>query len=113
MTPRQRSALSYIETHWEKHDYGPSYRDIAQWLEISVSGAFKIVDALGRKGFLHVQHGKARAIYPVAAYKKLFITPDTDADRMRCALIEIRDVARVSEGVEFYAMLAEKGLGEA
>jgi len=32
-------------------------------------------------------------------------------ERLRAALREIRDVARVSEGVEFYAMLAEKGLG--
>jgi len=46
-------------------------------------------------------------------HKKLFITPDTDAERMKEALIEIRDVARLSEGVEFYAMLAERGLGEA
>ena len=29
---------------------------------------------------------------------------------LREALEEIRDVARVSEGVEFYAMLAEKAL---
>ena len=29
---------------------------------------------------------------------------------LRAALEEIRDVARVSEGVEFYAMLAEKAL---
>jgi hypothetical protein len=30
--------------------------------------------------------------------------------RLREALEEIRDVARVSEGVEFYAMLADKAL---
>jgi len=30
--------------------------------------------------------------------------------RYRLKLIEIRDVARVSEGVEFYAMLAQKAL---
>jgi hypothetical protein len=32
--------------------------------------------------------------------------------RMQKALEEIRDVARVSEGVEFYAMLADRGLGD-
>jgi hypothetical protein len=31
-------------------------------------------------------------------------------ERMRKALEEIRDIARVSEGVEFYAMLAQKAL---
>jgi hypothetical protein len=30
--------------------------------------------------------------------------------RLRDALTEIRDVARVSEGVDFYAMLADKAL---
>lgn len=32
--------------------------------------------------------------------------------RLRGALEEIRDIARVSEGTEFYAMLAERGLKE-
>ena len=32
-------------------------------------------------------------------------------ERMRAALNEIRDIAQVSDGVEFYAMLAERGLG--
>ena len=30
--------------------------------------------------------------------------------RLTTALTEIRDIARVSEGVEFYAMLAQKAL---
>jgi len=34
-------------------------------------------------------------------------------DRLRESLREIRDIAKISEGVEFYAMLAERGLGEA
>jgi len=36
----------------------------------------------------------------------------TERDRYRDALIEIRDIARVSEGVEFYAMLADKALND-
>ena len=112
MTPRQRNVLDYIETYWEKHDYGPSYRDIAQQMEVSLSFAYNIVANLGKIGVLHVVHGKARAIYPVEVHKKLFIAPDPDAKRMKEALVEIRDVARVSEGVEFYAMLAERGLGK-
>ena len=32
--------------------------------------------------------------------------------RMQKALEEIRDVARVSDGVEYYAMLADRGLGD-
>jgi|TARA_R110000822_G_scaffold4503_1_gene19385 hypothetical protein len=31
-------------------------------------------------------------------------------ERMRAALNEIREIANASEGVEFYAMLAERGL---
>ena len=33
-----------------------------------------------------------------------------EVDHLRSALTEIRDIARVSEGVEFYAMLADKAL---
>jgi SOS-response transcriptional repressor LexA len=112
MTPRQRNVLDYIETHWEKHDYGPSYRDIAQRMEMSLSAAYNIVANLRGMGALHVRQGKARAIYPVEVHKKLFIAPDTDAKRMREALVEIRDIASVSEGVEFYVMIAERGLGK-
>jgi len=32
-------------------------------------------------------------------------------ERMQMALEEIRDVAGTSEGVEFYGMLAKRGLG--
>ncbi len=33
-------------------------------------------------------------------------------EKLRSALEEIRDVARVSDGVEFYAMIAERALTE-
>tara|TARA_R110000824_G_scaffold127033_1_gene286948 strand:- start:632 stop:817 length:186 start_codon:yes stop_codon:yes gene_type:complete len=33
--------------------------------------------------------------------------------RLRTALEEIRDIAAISEGVEFYAMLAERALKDA
>jgi len=33
-----------------------------------------------------------------------------EVERMRAALNEIREIANCSEGVEFYAMLAERGL---
>lgn len=33
-----------------------------------------------------------------------------EVERMRAVLNEIREVANASEGVEFYAMLAERGL---
>jgi hypothetical protein len=36
-----------------------------------------------------------------------------DNERMREALQEIRDVAACSEGVEFYVMIADRGLGNA
>jgi len=40
----------------------------------------------------------------------MLATVMTERDRFRDALIAIRDVARVSTGVEFYAMLADKAL---
>jgi hypothetical protein len=35
---------------------------------------------------------------------------DKEIERLRAALKEIRDVARCSDGVDFYAMLAEQAL---
>jgi hypothetical protein len=35
-----------------------------------------------------------------------------ELERSYLADIEIRDVARISEGVEWYVMIAEKALGE-
>jgi hypothetical protein len=34
-----------------------------------------------------------------------------EIERLRAALREIRDIARLSEGVDFYAMLADTALG--
>ena len=33
-----------------------------------------------------------------------------EIQRLRSALIQIRDIAAISEGVEFYAMLADRAL---
>tara|TARA_R110000824_G_scaffold30128_9_gene99428 strand:+ start:170 stop:340 length:171 start_codon:yes stop_codon:yes gene_type:complete len=42
----------------------------------------------------------------------ILATVMTERDRYRDALIAIRDVAEISEGVEFYAMLAKKALDD-
>lgn len=40
------------------------------------------------------------------------MTDDQRIDQLREALQEIRDIARVSDGVEFYAMLATRALNQ-
>ncbi len=46
----------------------------------------------------------------LAYYKALAGELETENKRFRKYLEEIRDIAAVSDGVEFYAMLADKAL---
>ena len=43
--------------------------------------------------------------------KKIYADLKEEVERLSKALIEIRDIARASDGVEFYAMLADNALG--
>ena len=43
--------------------------------------------------------------------KKIYADLEEEIERLSKALIEIRDIARASDGVEFYAMLADNALG--
>lgn len=58
-------ALGYVKAFWKIHGYGPSYRDIENYLGISAGSAVKSVALLVERGVLSVEPGVARSIRPV------------------------------------------------
>jgi len=63
LTPRQKQILTYIETYVEKHDYAPSFREIADALELrSVATVAEHIDTLKHKGYLHKEPTMARSV---------------------------------------------------
>jgi repressor LexA len=63
ITPKQKAILTYIEDYLENHDYAPSYREIAEALELkSVATVAEHIDSLKRKGYLHKEPSLARSV---------------------------------------------------
>jgi SOS-response transcriptional repressor LexA len=71
MTPHQRDVLQFIKTYWEENKYSPSYRDIAGAIKGGLSHAHHTVNILKSRGFLFVDRGKGRAIYPIEVWHRL------------------------------------------
>lgn len=71
MTPRQRDALEFISSYWAKHNCSPSYREIGDAIKGCLSHAHHTVNTLKTRGFLYVDRGRARAIYPMDVWRKL------------------------------------------
>lgn len=130
MTPKQKKLYDVIVDFWAKNKIGPSYRELAAATDTGVSNMYAMVDRLAGRGFIHAAKGRSRAIYPIEIWHNMTF-PGKDRPypplkgseaniydklvkenkRMRKALEEIKGVAECSEGVLFYAMLADKGLG--
>ena len=71
MTPQQKQALDYIQQYWQQHGYSPSYRDISFGINTGLGHAHEVVGGFREKGFIHIDKGKARAIYPMDVWHKL------------------------------------------
>ena len=71
MTPNQKKALDYINKYWAEKGYSPSYRDISHVTNGGLGNTHKIVNDLYQRGFIHIDRGKARAIYPMDVWHKL------------------------------------------
>lgn len=63
LTPRQTEILRYIEEYVETNDYAPSYREIADALQLrSVATVAEHIDALKTKGYLNKEPTLARSV---------------------------------------------------
>lgn len=63
LTPRQKAILEYIESYFGEHDYAPSFREIAEALQLrSVATVAEHIETLRRKGYLHKEATLARSV---------------------------------------------------
>lgn len=63
LTRRQKEVLDYLKTFINKHDYAPSYREIADHFGYSsVATVAEHVDSLKEKGYLENEENMARSI---------------------------------------------------
>ena len=61
-TSRQWEYLREIKRFIDKHKFSPSYRNIAEQLEVNTTAAWQTCKVLEKKGYLSISKGKSRAI---------------------------------------------------
>ena len=62
LTNRQQEIFEFIKSFITTHKYPPTIREIAANYDISVKGAYDHVKALEKKGYIHCDLGRSRAI---------------------------------------------------
>lgn len=63
LTPKQKEILEYIQRYIDRHDYAPSYREIAESFGLSsVATIAGYIDTLKEKGYLTNTENLARSI---------------------------------------------------
>lgn len=63
LTKKQKKILSYIEKYIDKHDYAPSYREIAEHFGLSsVATVAGYIQTLKEKGYLETAENMARSL---------------------------------------------------
>jgi SOS-response transcriptional repressor LexA len=105
LTERQAEVLAYILEFIDQNGWGPSYREMCRHFRMSLNGMRGHVIALRRKGYIHVDDYKARAIRPTDL-------ASTDSDRpTRCevnVLIALAQFALTRGEMPTYAELADE-----
>jgi SOS-response transcriptional repressor LexA len=80
MTPLQRQVYDYITEFWDTNGYSPTFRQIADYMDRSVSFAHGSVMALSRKGLVLHEPYRARSMIPVPLKDKI-----EEAERLNSA----------------------------
>ena len=62
LTDRQQEVLGFLKGYIREHKYPPTIREVAAEYKISVKGAHDHVKALEKKGHIHCDLGRSRAI---------------------------------------------------
>lgn len=62
ISPRQEELLAFIRAYWQECSYGPSVRDCAHGLDVTVQAIFDMLANLERKGAITRAPGKARTL---------------------------------------------------
>ena len=62
LTERQKEIFSFIAGYINKHSYPPTIREIAEYFQMSVKGAYDHVAALKRKNFIKQEGKRSRTM---------------------------------------------------
>lgn len=67
LTNRQRDALDFLRAHQQQHGCSPTFRQIADHLQISSkSGVHRLLEGLQQRGFIKRRRGLQQAIEIIA-----------------------------------------------
>lgn len=81
LTPRQKAVLDFISEYIQKHEYAPSYREIAEHFQFaSVATVAEYIDILRAKGYLEREENAARSLQ---------LTPAWDNERFTVPLMGV------------------------
>jgi repressor LexA len=94
-TKRQEEVLDFIKEFLLRNKFPPTIREIANSFEISVKGAYDHIKALEKKGFIHCNQNRSRAIE---------VLVETDEESL---VVSIPILGRVAAGIP---ILAEENL---
>jgi len=101
LTERQREILSFIQQSIESRGYPPTLREIGSHFAIrSTNGVNDHLRALEKKGYLHREDLKSRALRPVASNT----TPATSS-----GYVEVPIIGRVAAGLPLLAVENTEG----
>jgi SOS-response transcriptional repressor LexA len=65
LTARQREIMEYIIAYRDTNNISPTFREIAEYFDISLQAVQNIVERIRKKGLLMWENGKARTIKQV------------------------------------------------
>lgn len=109
VTPRQQQVLDYVSTHIQEKGYPPSVRDICSAVGFkSTSSAHAYLEALEKKGLLHKDASKTRALKvtssatPAASSTSGNVTPFPDVATREVVNVPI--VGKVTAGQPILAV---------
>ncbi len=106
LSDRQRQLLSFIESYMSEHNYPPSFDEMRSALGVSSLNAIaEMVTALERKGYIHRQPGRSRAI---RIEKKLPTNEETPLPPRRTEVIPILGAGTAENPLA--ALLRPRGL---
>ena len=97
VTKRQDEVLDFIKEFLLRNKFPPTIREIANHFEISVKGAYDHIKALEKKGFIHCNQNRSRAIE---------VLGDTDEES---TMVSVPILGRVAAGVPILSVENQEG----
>jgi len=97
VTKRQEEVLDFIKEFLVRNKFPPTIREIANHFEISVKGAYDHIKALEKKGFIHCNQNRSRAIE---------VLVDTEEES---SMVTVPILGKVAAGIPILAVENQEG----